>query len=59
MLKDFRRKLMQIANRLVRQGYIRANAMQTAWRLIKAHAVNTKVVGTQCQLSLKLLALTA
>lgn len=46
MLKDFRRKVMQIANRLVGQGYIRANAMQTAWRLIKAHAVSTKVVGT-------------
>lgn len=46
MLKDFRRKVMQIANRLVGQGYVRANAMQTAWRLIKAHAVSTKVVGT-------------
>lgn len=46
MLKDFRRKVMQIANRLVGQGYIRANAMQTAWRLIKAHAVSTKGVGT-------------
>lgn len=46
MLKGFRRKVMQIANRLVGQGYIRANAMQTAWRLIKAHAVSTKVAGT-------------
>lgn len=46
MLKDFRKKVMQIANRLVGQGYIRANAMQTAWRLIKAHEVSTKVVGT-------------
>lgn len=46
MLKGFRRKVMQIANRLVGQGYIRANAMKTAWTLIKAHAVSTKVVGT-------------
>lgn len=46
MLKGFRRKVMQIANRLVGQGYIRACAMETAWRLIKAHAVSTKVVGT-------------
>lgn len=46
MLKGFRRKVMQIANRLVGQGYIRANAMQTAWRLIKAHAVSAKVAGT-------------
>ncbi len=44
MLKGFRRKVMQIANRLVGQGYIRACAMKTAWKLIKAHAV--KVVGT-------------
>ena len=46
MLKDFRRKVMQIANRLVGRGYIRANAMQTAWKLIKSHAVSTKVAGT-------------
>lgn len=46
MLKGFRRKVMQIANRLVGQGYIRACAMKTAWKLIKAHAVSTKVVGT-------------
>ena len=46
MLKGFRRKVMQIANHLVGQGYIRACAMKTAWKLIKAHAVSTKVAGT-------------
>ncbi|MBO5507433.1 MAG: hypothetical protein J6A00_06685 [Bacteroides sp.] len=46
MLKGFRRKVMQIANRLVGQGYIRACAMETAWRLIKAHSLSTKVAGT-------------
>lgn len=46
MLKDFRRKVMQIANRLVGQGYIRACAMKTAWKLIKTHAVSTKIAGT-------------
>ena len=30
MLKDIRRKVMQIANRLVGQGQIRRNAMLTA-----------------------------
>ena len=46
MLKDFRRKVMQIANCLVGQGYIRACAMKTAWKLIKSHAVSAKVVRT-------------
>lgn len=46
MLKDFRKRVMQIANRLVGQGYIRACAMKTAWTLIKAHAVSTKIAGT-------------
>ena len=46
MLKDFRRKVMQIVNRLVRQGYIGACAMKTSWKLIKSHAVSTKVAGT-------------
>ena len=32
MLKDIRRKVMQIANRLVGQGQIRRNAMLTAWK---------------------------
>ncbi len=46
MLKDFRKKVMQIANRLVGRGYIRACAMKTAWRLIKTHAASTRVAGT-------------
>ena len=57
-VKGFQKKGNADSEQTCRTGiYIRANAMQTAWRLIKAHAVNTKVVGTQCQLSLKLLAL--
>lgn len=46
MLKDIRRKVMQIANRLVGRGYIRANAMATAWKLIRYRALRTKVSGT-------------
>lgn len=46
MLKDIRRKVMQIANRLVGRGYIRANAMATAWKLIRYKALRTKVSGT-------------
>lgn len=59
MLKGFRRKVMQIANRLVGQGYIRACAMKTAWKLIKAHAVSTKVVGTSFDNRQNVLALLA
>ena len=43
MLKDIRSKVMRIANRLVGQGYVRANAMITAWKLIRYRALKTKV----------------
>ena len=46
MLKDIRRKVMQIANRLVGQGQIRRNAMLTAWKIIRYKALRTKVNGT-------------
>lgn len=46
MLKEIRRKVMQIANRLVKRGQVRACAMETAWRLVKAHRLSTRVVGT-------------
>lgn len=46
MLKDIRKKVMQIANRLVGQGYVRACAMATAWKLIKSHTLSTRVTGT-------------
>ena len=46
MLKDIRSKVMRIANRLVVQGYVRANAMITAWKLIRYRALKTKVNGT-------------
>jgi hypothetical protein len=36
---------MTIANRLVAQGYNRANAMVKAWALVKLPAVATKVAG--------------
>ena len=39
MMKDFRRKLMQIANRLVGRDYIRSCAMSTAWKLISVKLV--------------------
>lgn len=46
MMKDFRRKLMQIANRLVGRDYIRSCAMSTAWKLIRLQSVSTRVTGT-------------
>lgn len=46
MLKDIRRKVMQIANRLVGQGRIRRNAMLTAWKIIRYKALRTKINGT-------------
>ena len=38
-------KVMTIANRLVAQGYNRANAMVKAWVLVKMPLVETKVSG--------------
>ncbi len=38
-------KVMTIANRLVKQGYNRANAMVKAWVLVKMQSVSTKVSG--------------
>ena len=38
-------KVMTIANRLVKQGYNRANAMVKAWVLVKMPSVSTKVAG--------------
>lgn len=38
-------KVMTIANRLVKQGYNRANAMVKAWALVKLPNVLTKVAG--------------
>ncbi|MBR4100473.1 MAG: HIRAN domain-containing protein [Oscillospiraceae bacterium] len=46
MMKDIRRKVCQIANRLVKRGYIRACAMATAWKLIRCRSVSTRVTGT-------------
>ncbi len=46
MLKDIRRKVMQIANRLVGQGRARAAAMVTAWKIMRYKALRTKVNGT-------------
>ncbi len=46
MLKDIRSKVMQIANRLVGQGYVRRNAVATAWKLIRYRALRTKINGT-------------
>jgi len=38
-------KVMTIANRLVKQGYNRANAMIKAWVLVRMPLVETKVAG--------------
>lgn len=46
MLKDIRKKVMQMANRLVGQGYIRRNAMETAWKIIRYRALRTRINGT-------------
>lgn len=47
MLKEIRKKVMQIANRLhYKSGLDRSTALAKAWRLIKTHTVSTRVVGT-------------
>lgn len=46
MLKDIRRKVMQIANRLVGQGKARTEAMLTAWKIIRYKALRTRIAGT-------------
>ncbi|MDE5936922.1 MAG: HIRAN domain-containing protein [Ruminococcus sp.] len=47
MLKEIRTKVMQIANRLhYKSGLDRSTALAKAWRLIKTHAVSTRVAGT-------------
>lgn len=47
MLKEIRQKAMQIANRLhYKGGPDRSTALAKAWRLIRTHAVSTRVVGT-------------
>ncbi len=46
MMRNIRRKVCQIANRLVKSGYIRACAMSTAWKLIRCQSVSTRVTGT-------------
>ena len=38
-------KVMTIANRLVKQGYNRSNAMIKAWALVKLETIETKVAG--------------
>lgn len=45
MKKAMHSKVMTIANRLVAQGYNRANAMVKAWVLVKLPLVETKVAG--------------
>ena len=44
-MKPLNSKVMTIANKLVTQGYNRANAMVKAWVLVKMPLVETKVAG--------------
>ena len=44
-MKTMHSKVMTIANRLVSQGYNRANAMVKAWVLVKMPKLETKVAG--------------
>lgn len=46
MLKEMRSRVMQIANRLVKLGQVRACAMETAWKLVKSRALSARVSGT-------------
>jgi ADP-ribosylglycohydrolase len=45
-MKTTHSKVMTIANKLVRDGYNRANAMVKAWVLVRMPLVETKVSGT-------------
>ena len=50
MKRTMHSKVMTIANRLVKQGYNRANAMVKAWVLVKLPNICTKVAGvTYCK----------
>lgn len=44
-MRTMNSKVMTIANKLVAQGYNRANAMVKAWALVKMPVVETKVAG--------------
>lgn len=46
MTKNFRKKLMQMANRLFGRGFSRSAALATAWRLVKCRRLETRVTGT-------------
>lgn len=46
MLKEMRSKVMQIANRLVKLGQVRACAMEAAWKIVKSNGLSTRVAGT-------------
>lgn len=46
MTQNFRKKLMQMANRLFGRGFSRSAALATAWRLIKCRRLETRVTGT-------------
>lgn len=45
-IKDIRRKVCQMANRLFKRGFSRIAAFQTAWKLIKCRRLETRVAGT-------------
>ena len=49
MMKQIRSKVMTIANRLVKRGYLRSKAMQTAWRLLKSNQLSVKVAGVSLE----------
>jgi hypothetical protein len=44
-MREQNSKVMTIANRLVKQGYNRPNAMRKAWTLVKMDTVETKTAG--------------
>lgn len=58
-ISEIRRKVMQIANKLVNDGMSRAGAMRKAWQIVRTNKLITKVVGTTFDNRQKVLALLA
>lgn len=59
MTGNFKKKLMQMANRLFSKGFSRSSALATAWRIVKSRKLQTKVAGVTFEGRQNILALLA
>ena len=59
MTRNFKKKLMQMANRLFSKGFSRSSALATAWRIVKSRKLQTKIAGVTFEGRQNILALLA